>query len=54
MSGEWLLLKRGLHLGAEPIETATHVGHAGGNPDPRSCRKLDHLLKLSMIERSSL
>jgi hypothetical protein len=37
MPREGLLLEHGLHLSAETIEAAPHVGHAGCNPDLRSC-----------------
>jgi hypothetical protein len=52
MSREWLLLKHGLDLSAQPIEAAAHVGHACGNPYPGSGRKLDHWRKLSRMERN--
>ena len=54
MSGEGLLLKHGLHLSAQPIEAAAHVGHARGNPYPGPGRKLDHLRKLSRMERTKV
>src|SRR5277367_1172574 len=53
MSGERLLFEHRLHLRTQAIESATHVGHAGGQPDLRSGAKIDHLRKLSRIECSS-
>ena len=53
MSGERLLFENSLHLRAQPIETATHVGHAGCQPYLRSGAQIDHLRKLSRIDLSS-
>ena len=51
MPGEGLLLKHGLHLSAETIEAAPHVGHACGEPYLRSGAEFDHLRRLSRIVR---
>ena len=53
MAGERLLLQHRLHLRTQAIETTPHIRHAGGNPDLRSRAKLDHLRKLSRIERNN-
>ena len=53
VSGERLLFKHGLHLRTQAIETTTHIGHAGGDPYPRSGAKFDHLRRLSRIDRNS-
>jgi hypothetical protein len=53
VSGEWLLKKNRLHLRTQTIETSAHVGDAGGDPDLRSCGKLDHLQRLSRMDRTS-
>ena len=48
VSGERLLLKNGLHLRTQTIEATAHIGHAGGDPDLRSCaeaRSLAQTLK---------
>ncbi len=45
--------KHGLNLRTQAIETTTHIGHPGGDPYLRSSAKIDHLRKLSMIERNS-
>jgi hypothetical protein len=50
---EWLLLERVLHLRAEPIEATAQIRHAGRNPDLRPRWRLDHLRKLSRINRTS-
>ena len=46
--------KNGLHLRTQTIETAPHVGDAGCDPDLRSCGKLDHLQRLSRMDRTSI
>jgi hypothetical protein len=51
--GERLLFKNGLYLRAQTIETTTHIGHAGGDPYPRSGAQFDHLRKLSRIDLTS-
>ena len=43
MSGEWLLLEHGLHLRTQTVETTAHIGHAGGDPDLRSCAEVRSL-----------
>jgi hypothetical protein len=48
-----LLLENGLHLRTQTIEATPHVGHAGGDPDPRSGAKFDHLRKISRIDLNS-
>jgi len=53
VSGERLLLKHRLHLRAQAIQTTTHVGHPGGEPYLRSSTKIDHLRKLSRIDRNN-
>src|SRR5664279_3242579 len=53
VSREWLLFKYGLHLCTEPVETTAHIGHASGDPDPRSSAEFNHLRKLSRIKRNS-
>jgi hypothetical protein len=53
MAREWLLLERVLHLRAQPIEAATEIRHAGRNPDLRPGWRLDHLRRLSRINRTS-
>ena len=53
VTGERLLLKHRLHLRTETLEAAPHVGHAGGDPYPRSGAQLNHLCKLSRIDRSN-
>ena len=53
VTGERLLLKHRLHLRTETLEAAPHVGHAGGDPYPRSGAELDRLCKLSRIDRSN-
>jgi hypothetical protein len=53
MSGKRLLVEHGLHLRAQAIESTTQVGHAGCQPDLRSCAKIDQLRKLSRIDLSS-
>lgn len=53
MPGERLLLKHRLHLRAQAIEAAAHIGHAGGDPDLRARRKLDHLRRLSRTCRTN-
>ena len=53
VTGERLLLKHRLHLSTETLEASPHVGHAGGDPYPRSGAQFDHLCKLSRIERSN-
>jgi hypothetical protein len=53
MTGERLLVEHGLHLRAQTVETAPHVGHAGGDPDLRPCAGFNHLRRLSRIERNS-
>jgi hypothetical protein len=52
MARKRLLLQYGLHLRTEAVKAAAHIRHARGDPDPGSCRKLDHLPKLSRIERT--
>src|SRR5215472_7209299 len=52
MSGKWLLLENGLHLRAETVKATTHIGDAGRYPDLGSNRKLDHLRRLSSIDRN--
>ena len=37
----------------QAIETTTHIGHAGGNPYPRSGVQFDHLRKLSRLDLTS-
>lgn len=34
--------QRGLHQSGQSIHAAPHVGDAGGDPDPGSCRQPDH------------
>src|ERR1700691_70055 len=53
MSGERLLFEHGLHLRTQPIETAPHIGHAGGDPYLRSGAEFNHLRRLSRIDRNS-
>ena len=48
-----MLFENRLHLRTQAIETATHVGHAGGDPYLRSGAEFDHLRKLSRIDLSS-
>jgi hypothetical protein len=43
----------GGYLCAKPVETASHIGHARGDPDLRSSAQFDHLRKLSKIKRNS-
>ena len=42
MTGERLLVKHRLYLGAQAIEAAAHVRHARRNPYLRSRLELDH------------
>ena len=37
VTGERLLVEHRLHLRAQTVETAPHVGHPGRDPDPRPC-----------------
>ncbi len=53
MAGERLLVEHGLHLRTQTVEAATHVGHAGCQPDLRPGTKFNHLRKLSRIERNN-
>ena len=53
MTREGLLLQYRLHLRTEAIETATHIGHAGGKPDPGPCGKMNHWRRLSSTQRNS-
>ena len=53
MPGEWLLLQHGLNLRTQSIKAAAHIGHAGSQPDPGSCWKMDHLRRLSRTQRTS-
>jgi len=53
VAGERLLVENCLHLRAQTVETATHVGHAGCQPDLRPGAKFNHLRRLSRIERSN-
>jgi len=53
MPGEWLLLQHGLNLRTQSIKAAAHVSHAGSEPDPGSCGKMDHLRRLSKTQRKS-
>ena len=53
MPREWLLLQNSLNLSTQPIEAAAHIGHAGSEPDPGSCGKMDHLRKLSRTQRTT-
>ncbi len=46
------LLKYRLHLRAQPLKAATHIRHAGCEPDACAAAQLDHLRKLSRIVRS--
>ncbi len=48
-----LLFEYRLHLGAEPMEAAPHVGHPSRNPDPRPCRKRDHGRRLMSTMRTT-
>jgi len=54
VSGERLLLQNGLYLRVQAVESAPHVGHAGGDPDLRSGAQLDHLRRLSRIVRNNV
>ena len=53
VTGERLLIEYGLHLRTQAVETTTHIGHAGGDPYPRSGAEFDHLRKLSRIDRNN-
>ena len=52
MPGEWLLMQYVLYLRTQSIKAATQIRHSCRNPDLRSRRKLDHLRRLSRIERT--
>ena len=53
MARKRLLLQNRLHLRTEAIETAPHIGHAGGKPYPGPCGKMNHWRRLSSTQRSS-
>lgn len=53
MARKRLLLQHRLHLRTEAIETAPHIGHAGGKPDPGPCGKMNHWRRLSSTQRNS-
>jgi hypothetical protein len=53
VAGERLLVEYGLDPRAQTVETSPHARHAGRKSDPRSGAKLDHLRRLSRIERNS-
>ncbi len=50
---EGLFVEHRLHLRTQSIEASTHVCHAGSQPYLRACAKLNHLRRLSRIERNS-
>jgi len=52
VSGERLLLKHVLHLRTQAIKTAAQIRYPGCDPDPGPNRKLDHLRRLSRINRT--
>jgi hypothetical protein len=53
VAGEWLLLERVLHLRAQPIEATAQIRDTGRNPDLRPGWRLDHLRRLSRINRTN-
>jgi hypothetical protein len=53
MARERLLLQYRLHLRTESIETAAHIGYAGGKPDPGPGWKMNHWRRLSRTQRNS-
>jgi len=53
MTGERLLLEHCLHLRTQAVETSPQIGHAGGDPNPRSSAEFDHLRRLSRIDFNS-
>jgi len=53
VTGKRLLVEHCLHLRTQAVETTTHVGHAGSDPYPRSGAELDHLRRLSRIDRNN-
>ena len=52
MPGERLFVQYVLHLRTQSIKTATQICHARCNPDLGPNRKLDHLRRLSRIDRT--
>src|SRR6202051_4248601 len=52
VSGERLLMQHVLHLRTQSIETAAQVRHSCCNPDLGPNWKLDHLRRLSRIDRT--
>ena len=53
VTGEGLLVEHCLHLRTQAVKSAPHIGHARGDPYPRSRTELDHLRRLSRIDRNS-
>jgi hypothetical protein len=53
VTGERLLVEHCLHLRTQAVESSPHIGHAGGDPYPCSGAELDHLGKLSRINRNN-
>ena len=54
MAGKRILVQHRLHHPAQSRESASQVGHSGGDPNPCSCRQPDHHARHSSTARSAI